>query len=71
MSAREAIRYNLDITLVDMPVSVQLSEVNSYTCRATLQITKEMLSGPIGSLTCAGVSAELQVCYLGLHLAYL
>lgn len=71
MSAREAIRYNLDITLVDMPGSVQLSEVNSYTYRATPQITKEMLSGPIGNLTCVGVSAELQVCYLGLHLAYL
>ena len=30
-----------------------------------------MLSVPIGNLTCVGVSAELQVCYLGLHLAYL
>ena len=30
-----------------------------------------MLSVPIGNLTCVGVSAELQVCCLGLYLAYL
>ena len=71
MSALEAIRYNLDITLVDIPVSAQKSEVNSCTCCPTPQITKEMLSVLIGNLTCVGVSAELQVYYVGLHLAYL